>query len=85
MDPALTAHLIAALESANFPARTMTSGAGHDAMILASYVPSTMLFLRSPGGISHHPAESVREEDVEAALRVASNFLERFSATINNT
>jgi allantoate deiminase len=85
MDSAFTAHLSAALESEGFPAKTMTSGAGHDAMILASYVPTTMLFLRSPGGISHHPAESVREEDVEAALRVSANFLERISATINNT
>jgi allantoate deiminase len=83
MDSALTAHLGAALESKGFPAKTMTSGAGHDAMILASYVPTTMLFLRSPGGISHHPAESVREQDVEGALRVAANFLERISATIN--
>jgi allantoate deiminase len=85
MDAALTAHLTAALQSTGFPVRTMTSGAGHDAMILASYVPTTMLFLRSPGGISHHPAESVREQDVEAALHIAANFLERISATINNT
>ena len=83
MDGTLTAHLAAALASEGFPAKTMTSGAGHDAMILASYVPTTMLFLRSPGGISHHPAESVREQDVEAALRVSANFLERVSATIN--
>ncbi len=75
MDPALTAHLTAALESAGFPAKTMPSGAGHDAMILAARVPTAMLFLRSPGGISHHPAESVREQDVEAALRVLTNFL----------
>jgi allantoate deiminase len=79
MDRSLTNHLSAALESAGFPAKIMTSGAGHDAMILASYVPATMLFLRSPGGISHHPAESVREEDVEAALHVAANFLTKLS------
>jgi allantoate deiminase len=39
-----------------------------------------MLFLRSPGGISHHPAEAVREEDVEAALHVGRKFLERLAA-----
>jgi hypothetical protein len=33
-----------------------------------------MLFLRSPGGISHHPAETVLEEDVEAALHVGASF-----------
>ena len=37
----------------------MTSGAGHDAMIVAARMPAAMLFLRSPGGISHHPDESV--------------------------
>ena len=42
----------------------MTSGAGHDAMILAPHMPTGMVFLRSPGGISHHPGESVLEADV---------------------
>jgi allantoate deiminase len=35
-----------------------------------------MLFLGSPGGISHHPDESVLVEDVEAALQVGMRFLE---------
>jgi len=39
-----------------------------------------MLFLRSPGGISHHPDETVREEDVEAGLTVAGAFLKRIVA-----
>jgi allantoate deiminase len=49
-------------------------------MAMAARVPTAMLFLRSPGGISHHPAESVREEDVEAALKVGEKFLERLAA-----
>jgi allantoate deiminase len=56
----------------------MVSGAGHDAMILAERVPSTMIFLRSPGGISHHPDESVRPEDVEHALAAGLAFLRSF-------
>lgn len=47
----------------------MISGAGHDAMILAEKVPAAMIFLRSPGGISHDPAESVKAEDVADALQ----------------
>ena len=39
--------------------RSITSGAGHDAMIVARRVPAAMLFLRSPGGLSHHPDEAV--------------------------
>ena len=60
----------------------MPSGAGHDAMVMAGRVPTAMLFLRSPGGISHHPAETVREEDVEAALQVGRKFLERLAAEV---
>jgi len=48
----------------------MVSGAGHDAMILAEKVPAAMIFLRTPGGISHDPAESVAVEDVEKSDRV---------------
>jgi allantoate deiminase len=50
--------------------RRMVSGAGHDAMIMAEKVPSAMIFVRSIAGISHHPDESVRTEDVEKAIRV---------------
>jgi allantoate deiminase len=58
-------------------AQRLASGAGHDAMILAPVIPAAMLFLRSPGGISHHPDESVSEEDVATALRVGARFIER--------
>ena len=70
--------------NAGFPSRRMTSGAGHDAMIVARRVPSAMLFLRSPGGLSHHPDESVLPQDVEAALATAMEFL-RTCAMIERT
>ncbi len=74
-------NLVAALEravvAAGHPLHRMTSGAGHDAMILAQKMPMAMLFLRSPGGISHHPDESVRPEDVAAALQAGLHFLDQ--------
>jgi allantoate deiminase len=79
MDEQLTALLAEAIEAAGFPPRRMPSGAGHDAMVMATRLPTAMLFLRSPGGISHHPDETVLEEDVEAALRVGSIFLRRMA------
>jgi allantoate deiminase len=82
MDERLTSFLTDAIELAGFPPKVMISGAGHDAMVLAARVPTTMLFLRSPGGISHHPDETVREEDVEAALHVGVKFLQRFAASL---
>ena len=74
--------LAESIEAAGFPLKQMPSGAGHDAMVMAGRVPTAMLFLRSPGGISHHPAETVREEDVEAALQVGRKFLERLAAEV---
>jgi allantoate deiminase len=79
MDPQMTANLAAAVERAGYPVHHMPSGAGHDAMILAARMPVAMLFLRSPGGISHHPDESVRPEDVAAALAVGLEFLQGLS------
>jgi allantoate deiminase len=75
MDPSLAAGLSRAVEAAGFPLHAMMSGAGHDAMIIAPVIPSAMLFLRSPGGLSHHPDESVLPEDVDAALQVGMRFL----------
>jgi allantoate deiminase len=55
--------------------RSITSGAGHDAMIVARRVPAAILFLRSPGGLSHHPDEAVLPEDVAAAFATGLEFL----------
>jgi allantoate deiminase len=82
MDERLTAYLVGAIAAAGLPDKQMPSGAGHDAMVMAARVPAAMLFLRSPGGISHHPDETVREEDVEAALNVGLRFLQRLAAEV---
>jgi allantoate deiminase len=79
MDERLTALMGAAIEAAGYPMKSMPSGAGHDAIVMAGRLPTAMLFLRSPGGVSHHPAESVREEDVEASLHVGREFLVRLA------
>lgn len=75
MDQALTQKLHAAAERTGHDAKSMFSGAGHDAMIVAPHVPTTMLFVRSPRGLSHHPDETVREEDVEAAIATLLNLV----------
>lgn len=59
----------AVAESGVRPLR-MVSGAGHDAGIMAQAFPVGMLFVRCAGGVSHHPDESVTEDDVAAALDV---------------
>ena len=80
MDAALTTLLATAVESTGAPVAHLTSGAGHDAMILACRLPAAMLFLRSPGGVSHHPDETVHETDVAAALTAGLRFLDLLAA-----
>ncbi|CAN5246675.1 allantoate amidohydrolase [soil metagenome] len=44
------------------------SRAGHDGMAVVAVTPIAMLFVRCKGGVSHHPDEHVRKQDVAAAL-----------------
>ena len=82
---AMNSGLVAALERAiaaqGLPIHRLDSGAGHDAMIVAGRMPVAMLFLRSPGGISHHPDEAVVEDDVAAALGAGLAFLDDLAET----
>ncbi|MGX1750756.1 allantoate amidohydrolase [Glutamicibacter protophormiae] len=53
-------------------APVLDTGAGHDAGVLAGHVPSAMLFVRNPSGISHSPEEYVEDADAErGALALA--------------
>jgi allantoate deiminase len=83
MDPKMVARLADAVKTAGYPVHRMPSGAGHDAMILAPKIPAAMLFLRSPGGISHHPDENVLVEDVAAALNAGMRFLEQWETSLD--
>jgi allantoate deiminase len=78
LDPSLSALATEAIRDAGVTPLSMVSGAGHDAMILAGRVPAAMIFLRSPGGTSHHPDETVRLVDVQSALAAGGFFLRKF-------
>lgn len=83
----MAAHLVSAAQRAahraGYDAPLMTSGAGHDAMIIAEKIPSVMFFLRSPGGISHSPQEAVLVKDVEAALQAGIHFLNGLATEVS--
>jgi allantoate deiminase len=81
MDKFLVGEIDNAMRSVGCQARRMVSGAGHDAMILAEKVPAAMIFLRTPGGISHDPAESVRTEDVAKAIECGLHLLEQLASS----
>lgn len=50
--------------------RRMTSGAGHDAQMMARLAPSAMIFVPSIGGISHNPEELTLDADLLAGANV---------------
>ncbi|MFE0363804.1 allantoate amidohydrolase [Streptomyces griseoaurantiacus] len=52
------------------------TGAGHDAGILSAAVPTAMLFVRNPTGVSHSPAEYATEDDCTAGVTALADVLE---------
>ena len=81
MDSALINEIEHAIQKAGCEPHRMVSGAGHDAMILAEKFPSAMIFLRTPGGISHDPAESVALEDVAKAIECGLHLLDQLASS----
>jgi allantoate deiminase len=81
MDPFLVGEIEQAIAKTGCTQHRIVSGAGHDAMILAEKVPSAMIFLRSPGGISHDPAESVLQGDVENAIVCGLHLLDQLASS----
>jgi len=81
MDPFLVSEVEQAVSKAGCEPCRMVSGAGHDAMILAEKVPTAMIFLRTPGGISHDPAESVEVGDVAKAIDCGLHLLDQLASS----
>lgn len=76
MDDSLCSALERAVAATGTKPFRMVSGAGHDAMMLAGEVPAAMLFVRTPGGVSHHPDESVAVGDVQLAIGASIRLIE---------
>ena len=81
--PGFTRLLEQAIEEMGFPLLSLPSGAGHDAVTLSELTNIAMLFVRCRSGISHNPAESVTDEDVEVALNVLERFVLVLSTRID--
>jgi allantoate deiminase len=79
MDAELTERLAAVVAEAGHEPQRLVSGAGHDAGIIAAVAPAAMLFLRSPGGVSHHPDEAVAHGDVAVGLQALVRFIEELA------
>jgi N-carbamoyl-L-amino-acid hydrolase len=69
-DADLRDRLVSSLLAAGIGAPVLDTGAGHDAGILAARLPTGMLFVRNPTGVSHSPAEHA--DDADCATGVAA-------------
>jgi allantoate deiminase/N-carbamoyl-L-amino-acid hydrolase len=70
MDDRLVAVLRRAAEEKKTEYLEIPSWAGHDSQMMATIVPTAMLFVPSVGGISHAPQEDTRWEDIALGLQV---------------
>jgi N-carbamoyl-L-amino-acid hydrolase len=71
-DPGLARRLAVLLDDAPL----LPTGAGHDAGVLAARVPTAMLFVRNPTGVSHSPAEHAEPADCAAGVRALATVLD---------
>jgi beta-ureidopropionase / N-carbamoyl-L-amino-acid hydrolase len=67
-DPALRDRAVAALARDEIAAPVLPTGAGHDAGFLAAAMPTAMLFVRNPTGVSHSPDEYADPNDCAAGV-----------------
>lgn len=67
-DAMLADRLAAALAARGIDAPSLPTGAGHDAGVLAARLPTAMLFVRNPTGISHSPAEHAEDGDCASGV-----------------
>ncbi|MBP3044027.1 allantoate amidohydrolase [Arthrobacter jiangjiafuii] len=75
-DPALQRSLEQSVARTVPGAPVLATGAGHDAGVLAARVPTGMLFVRNPSGISHSPEEYVENDDADAGVTALADVLE---------
>ncbi|TJW06096.1 MAG: Zn-dependent hydrolase [Mesorhizobium sp.] len=66
--------------AAGLSCRRITSGAGHDAQMIARIAPSAMIFVPSRGGISHNPAEFTAAGELAAGANILLGVAARLAA-----
>lgn len=75
LDPALADTLAVAVAPTVPGVGRLATAAGHDAGVLAAHVPTGMLHVRNPTGVSHAPDEHADGADVETGARALTDVL----------
>lgn len=85
MDKSLMALADEVAEGCGFRPLRMASVAGHDAVALQNGgIPAALIFVRSEGGIAHHPDELTETKDMEAGLTMLTAFLRRLLESVDS-
>jgi allantoate deiminase len=79
MDSSLKTELVRAAEQLGVRWSPMVSGAGHDSQVMATGVPTAMLFVPSVEGRSHSAAEYTSPEDCARGVQVLATALHRLA------
>ncbi len=79
-DPGIVAAIEACARGRALPFRRITSGAGHDAQMMARICPAAMIFVPSRDGISHNPREFTPEADLVAGANVLLDLVRQLAA-----
>ncbi|MBB5667454.1 N-carbamoyl-L-amino-acid hydrolase [Rhizobium leguminosarum] len=69
-DQAIVRQIEAAARDRGLACKRMTSGAGHDAQMIARIAPAAMIFVPSHGGISHNPKEFTADTELVAGANI---------------
>jgi N-carbamoyl-L-amino-acid hydrolase len=78
-DAGLRDALVGILAARGAAVPVLATGAGHDAGVLASRLPTAMLFVRNPTGVSHSPAEQTSMADCKAGVAALAAVLQELA------
>jgi len=80
-DAGLRDQMAAVLAARGIKAPVLPTQAGHDAGILAARLPTAMIFVRNPTGVSHAPDEHAESSDCEAGVAALAAILEDLASS----
>lgn len=80
-DSAIVEAIEVSASARGLKSRRMTSGAGHDAQMIARIAPAAMIFVPSRGGISHNPREHTNLADLVAGANILLDVVERIAGS----
>jgi N-carbamoyl-L-amino-acid hydrolase len=78
-DATIVRHIEEAAKARGLTSKRMTSGAGHDAQMMARIAPAAMIFVPSVGGISHNPHELTHDADLTTGANVLLDVVTRLA------